>query len=145
MARSIVVCATCKFAPDTPVSPEGKTGGEILADHLLSAAHDAGDDVQIKAQKCLWSCTKHCNILMRDRERFSYLAGSFEPTRESAEAILEWFRMHDDSRLGQVPFRQWPVAMKGHFIARIPADTGEAGPSDVSEIAVLAGTAQPNT
>jgi predicted metal-binding protein len=49
--------------------------------------------------------------------------GDHPPTRAQAEAILAWFDMHGASETGEVPFRQWPDAMRGHFIARVPKVT----------------------
>jgi len=77
-------------------------------------------DVLIERQACLWSCTRHCNVLIRDSERYSYLAGGFAPSPEAAAGILAWFDLHGASETGEVPFRTWPQAMRGHFIARIP-------------------------
>jgi predicted metal-binding protein len=77
-------------------------------------------DVAVEGQACLWSCTRHCNVVMRDEARFSYVAGGFVPSREAAEAILAWFDMHGESERGEVPFRAWPDGMRGHFITRIP-------------------------
>ena len=58
--------------------------------------------------------------VLRDDERFSYFTGDHVPTRAQAEAILAWFDLHGQTETGEVPFRAWPEAMRGHFIARIP-------------------------
>jgi predicted metal-binding protein len=50
----------------------------------------------------------------------TYIAGRFQPTPENAQAIVEYFEMYLASETGQVPYRSWPSAMKGHFIARTP-------------------------
>jgi predicted metal-binding protein len=93
----------------------------MLIDEMQQLLRGNGrNDVAIQGQACLWSCQRHCNVFMRDEERFSYLAGDFSPTRHAAEAILQWFDLHGQSETGVVPFRDWPQAMRGHFIARIP-------------------------
>ena len=48
------------------------------------------------------------------------VAGGFTPARETAEAILGWFDLHGASETGEVPFKSWPQAMRGRFIARFP-------------------------
>ena len=58
--------------------------------------------------------------VLRDHDRFTYFTGNHEPSREQAEAILDWFALHEQSETGEVSFRQWPDRMRGHFIARIP-------------------------
>ncbi len=122
MSRTIIVCQTCKMTSDEKLNENGKAGGEVLTDHL-EAVLAGRDDVTIQKQDCLWACSEHCNVVLSDNERFSYLAGRFEPKREAAEAIVEWFDKHGQSKTGQVPFKQWPDEMRGHFIARLPTQT----------------------
>lgn len=43
----------------------------------------------------------------------------FEPTSEDAQAIVDYAKLHKDSDSGQVPYRQWPQGIKGHFTSRI--------------------------
>jgi predicted metal-binding protein len=121
--RSLVVCTTCKFSPDSKLAPDGRTGGEMLLSHLQDALQAAGrDDLRLEPQVCLWNCTRPCSVVMRDSERFSYVTGGNAPTREQAEAVIAWFDFHGQTETGEVPFRQWPNAMRGHFIARIPPE-----------------------
>lgn len=119
--RSLVVCTTCKFSPESKLAPDGRTGGETLLAHLREALQASGrDDLQIEAQACLWNCNRPCSVVMRDDQRFSYVTGGNSPTREQAEAVIAWFDAHGQTETGEVPFRQWPDQMRGHFIARIP-------------------------
>jgi predicted metal-binding protein len=120
--RRIVFCITCRHSAEEREGPDGVTGGETLARHMEALHKDEQrNDVVIDRQSCLWSCLKHCNVFLQDSERYSYLAGGFTPSRETAEAILAWFDLHGASATGEVPFRAWPQAMRGHFIARFPA------------------------
>lgn len=122
--RAIVFCATCRFPDKEKVNGDGVTGGEMLAREMEALLAETGrDDVYVERQECLWSCTEHCNVLLRDTEKFSYLTGRFAPERDSAESLLEWFDMHGESDEGAVPFRQWPDGMRGHFIARLPPES----------------------
>jgi predicted metal-binding protein len=68
----------------------------------------------------LWNCKRHCSVVLRDDQRFTYFTGDHVPERVQAEAILAWFDLHGQTMTGEVPFREWPRAMRGHFIARIP-------------------------
>ncbi len=77
-------------------------------------------DISIETQACLWNCNRSCSVVIRDDKRFSYVTGGHVPTVEQAEAIIAWFDLHGQTERGEVPFRQWPDAMRGHFIARIP-------------------------
>ncbi len=117
--RRLVICNTCKFSPESKTGPDGRTGGQILIGHLRDVLA-LRPDVELVEQACMWNCTKPCGVVMQDDERFSYVTGSNAPTVEQAEAILTWFDAHGQSPTGEVPFKQWPEAMRGHFIARIP-------------------------
>jgi predicted metal-binding protein len=119
--RSLVVCTTCRFSDQSKLAPDGRTGGEILLGHVQDALRGAGrEDVVVEPQACLWNCNRPCSIVLRDTERFSYVTGGHAPSREQAEAVIAWFDLHGQTATGEVPFRQWPQAMRGHFIARIP-------------------------
>jgi len=119
--RRIVFCITCRHSADEREGPDGLTGGETLARHMEALLEEKQrHDIVVDRQSCLWSCLKHCNVFFQDTERYSYLAGGFTPARETAEAILVWFDLHGASASGEVPFKAWPQAMRGHFIARFP-------------------------
>lgn len=121
MTRSLIFCRTCRYSREEKLAPDGRSGGEILAEYAKDVLGDQGrSDIGIGFQTCLWSCKRHCNVLLRDDAKYSYLTGDFAPDRQSAEAILEWFDLHEQSETGEVPFRSWPDGMRGHFIARIP-------------------------
>lgn len=119
--RSLVFCTTCRYSPEEKLGPDGRTGGERLISHMRDAlAEKERHDVVIETQACLWNCQRHCSVIIRDDQRFSYFTGDHQPEREQAEAILAWFDLHGASATGEVPFSSWPLAMRGHFIARIP-------------------------
>lgn len=119
--RSLVFCTTCRHSPEAREGPDGLTGGETLARHMESILAEKGrEDVGVERQVCLWNCTRPCSVILRDTDRFTYVTGSHVPERAQAEAILAWFDQHGATETGEVPFRAWPQAMRGHFIARIP-------------------------
>lgn len=121
--RSLVVCTTCKFSLNSKLAPDGRTGGETLLGHVRDALQEAGRaDVAVQPQACLWNCTRPCSVVLQDSDRFSYVTGGNAPTRAQAEAVIAWFDLHGQTPTGEVPIRQWPDAMRGHFIARIPPE-----------------------
>jgi len=118
--RDIVMCTTCRFSATEKLGPDGRTGGETLIAHMREAIASRGAALAVVTQACLWNCRRHCSVVLRDEARFTYVTGDHEPSRAQAEAILDWFALHEGSETGEVPFRQWPDRMRGHFIARIP-------------------------
>lgn len=127
----LYICSTCRYS-EQEKDFENLTGGEHLYQHVIALAPEilAEDRYQnaytIKQIACLMGCERHCNVHFRSPSKISYVAGKFEPTQQSAQAILEHFAKYMDQADGQVPFRQWPQGMKGgHFVARIPAFTDD--------------------
>ena len=127
----LYICSTCRFS-EQEKEFEGLTGGEYLYRHIvalapefLSEKHHQGA-YTIKQIACLMGCERHCNVHFRSQNKISYVAGKFAPNEDSARTILEHFAKYMNSEDGQVPFRQWPVGMKGgHFVARLPAFTDD--------------------
>ena len=119
--RSLIFCTTCRYSPDHKTAEDGRTGGETLIAHMNEVLTETGrSDVKIQTQACLWNCKQHCSVVFQDEQRSSYFTGHQAPEKVQAEAILAWFDLHGQSETGEVPFRLWPDAMRGHFIARIP-------------------------
>ena len=124
--RAIVICTTCKHADGRKLDDAGRSAGSHLIDEMRALLQERGrDDVTVQTQACLWNCMRPCSVVIRDDARFSYVTGGNAPTREQAEALLAWFDLHGETATGEVPFRQWPDAMRGHFIARMPPVTQE--------------------
>jgi predicted metal-binding protein len=119
--RSLVFCNTCKFHDGRKLDENGRSAGQVLVSEMRQVLADLQrTDVAVVEQTCLWNCTQSCSVAIQDTDRFSYITGRHVPTRGQAEAILAWFDAHGETETGEVPFRQWPDAMRGHFIARIP-------------------------
>lgn len=125
MPTTIIVCDTCKYSKDE-AALGNKTGGQILYDHVERLAC-GNDTLAVKRQSCLMGCDRHCNVALVAPQKLTYVLGEFEPGADAAEAIVEYASLHAQSDTGQVPFRQWPQGVKGHFVARIPALDAEAG------------------
>jgi predicted metal-binding protein len=122
MVAEIVVCSTCKFAPEDRDDPQGVTGGQRLYEAIAAAAGDPRfSGLKVSQVECLWSCSQHCNIHLRAPGKCSYVAGRFAPDGREAQAILEFALAYAGSADGSVPYRQWPDGVKGHFITRSPA------------------------
>ena len=121
--RSLIFCTTCRHSAEEATGADGLSGGETLARHAERLLAERGrTDVTVSRQACLWACSRHCNVWLRDPERFSYIAGGFSPTTDAAQAIVDWFDLHGATPDGAVPFRAWPQGMRGHFLARMPRD-----------------------
>lgn len=113
----ITICDTCK-RDDWAAKGVERTDGQVLAD-LVEAAAD-GTDLRIRRTSCLMGCDHSCNIAVQASGKLNYTLGRFEPSEEAAQGIVDWAVLHAQSETGQVPYRTWPVAVKGHFVTRHP-------------------------
>lgn len=120
MTTTIFVCDTCRWTVDQKTAPCGRTGGELLAEQVERLAADVAG-IQVRRQSCLMGCERHCNTAVAAPGKLTYVLGAFEPGAEAARGVVDYACLHRDSETGQVPFKQWPQAVKGHFMARIPA------------------------
>lgn len=118
MTTVLTICDTCKrpgFDPETA----SKTDGTLLAE--LTENTPVPEGVTLRRVSCLMGCEHGCNVAIQADNKLTYVLGRFEPDAASAQAILEYAGLHAASETGQVPFRQWPQGVKGHFVSRIPA------------------------
>lgn len=123
MTTTITVCETCKCAGwDAEKDPQ--TDGEKLAE-LIEKAAQGSPDVTVRRHACLMGCDFACNIAIQADEKLNYVLGKFEPTADDADGIVAYATLHASSEKGQVPYREWPQAIKGHFRARLPVLDGE--------------------
>lgn len=118
MTTTITICDTCK-REGWDAEAQQKTDGELLAEEIEAAAHNASN-VHTRRHSCLMGCSHGCNIAIQAEGKLTYVMGRFEPGTDAAEGIVEYASKHAASEMGQVPFREWPQAVKGHFVSRIP-------------------------
>ena len=113
----ITVCDTCKREGWADTGAE-VTDGATLAALVETAAQ--GRDVAVRRTSCLMGCDHACNVAVQAAGKLCYTIGRFEPSEEAAQGIVDWAEKHAASATGQVPYREWPVAVKGHFVTRHP-------------------------
>ncbi len=111
----ITICDTCK-REDWAARGLDQTDGERLAALVEAAAE--GKAVRVRRTSCLMGCDHSCNIAIQAAGKLAYTLGRFEPSDEAAQGIVAYAEGHAESATGQVPYREWPQAVKGHFITR---------------------------
>ena len=124
MTTWITICDSCK-RDDWSAETHATTHGEELADLIEAAARKS--PVKTRRVTCLMGCAHGCNIAIQAHGKLAYTLGRFEPNKDAAEGIVAYAEQHADSVSGRVPFREWPQAIKGHFVTRhppLPDDNG---------------------
>ena len=117
MTTWITICDTCK-RDDWSAETKSTTDGETLAALIEEVA--VGAPVRTRRTACLMGCTHGCNVAIQAPEKLCYTIGNFAPNREAAKAIVSYATLHAGAETGQVPYRQWPEGVKGHFVTRHP-------------------------
>ena len=117
MTTWITVCDTCK-RDDWDEATHSRPHGEDMAE--LVEKHAEGRDVRTRRVSCLMGCTHGCNVAIQAEGKLTYTLGRFEPNDGDAAAIVDYAELHAKSASGQVPFKQWPQGVKGHFVTRHP-------------------------
>jgi len=118
MTTLITICDTCKH-DDWEARGVETTDGAVFAD-LIEAAAAGKDAVKTRRHSCLMGCTRACNVAIQGPGKLNYTLGMFDPTPEAASAVVDYALLHSESDSGQVPYRQWPQEVKGHFVTRHP-------------------------
>lgn len=123
MPTWITICDTCK-REDWDTKSTEITDGEALAT-LVESVAKGHPDLRTRRVSCLMGCKHGCNVAIQSTGKLAYTLGNFEPDSQDAEAIVGYARLHAISENGQVPYREWPQGVKGHFVTRhppVPAD-----------------------
>ena len=118
MTTWITICDTCK-REGWENSGMSLTDGERLA-ALIEAGADGAAALRTRRVSCLMGCGRGCNVAIQAEGKLAYTLGNFQPDPESAAAIVDYAQQHAASESGQVPYRQWPEGVKGHFVTRHP-------------------------
>lgn len=133
----IVACETC--GGKAQLDAAGRTRGEQLIAQLTAQLRAARArlpelPVDVSSVRCLWACTRSCAVAVRSPTRVGYVIASLEPSEVSAVALLDYAALYAASEDGAVPYKQWPPALKGHFLCRFPKAAelvaGDLGPEN---------------
>ncbi|MEE9388101.1 MAG: DUF1636 domain-containing protein [Paracoccaceae bacterium] len=115
MTTWITICDTCK-REGWEAGEAALSDGELLASLIEQRVKHSA--VKTRRTSCMMGCTHGCNVAIQGAGKLAYTVGNFLPDTEAADAIVSYAELHADSPTGQVPYRTWPKAIKGHFITR---------------------------
>lgn len=119
MTSWITICDTCK-REGWDAETASRTDGEALAEQVEAAAAGV-EGIKTRRVSCLMGCSHGCNVAIQGEGKLAYTLGRFDPAEDgAAQAIVDYAALHAQSDSGQVPFRQWPLGVKGHFVTRHP-------------------------
>jgi predicted metal-binding protein len=109
---TLFVCVTCRREGDLPDAP--RPGARLYA-----ALKDRAADVDVVPVECLSNCTRSCSTAVAAPGKWTYVVGDLDPER-NADDLLTFARAHTATSDGLVPWRERPVHVRQHTIARVP-------------------------
>ena len=118
----LIACTSCG---GKELDDAGRTLGERLHAELTAAAEGTG--VRVIGMRCLWACAHRCAVHVRSPGRTGYVLARLEPSGDTARGLIDYAKAYGESEDGAVPFKQWPEAVRGHFLCRIPVPPGDEG------------------
>lgn len=118
---AVVACNTCRASADAREDTQGSRGGARLVEALRAVQAEPGyEGIAVQEMPCLFACAESCTVHLRAPGKVGYVLGRFAPDTDAARAILDYARAYAASAEGQVPYREWPEGVKGHFVVRTP-------------------------
>ena len=118
-AVELLACVTCGGSAQRDA--DGLTRGERLLRQLEQVRSDDDASVTVGSGPCLWACKRSCAVHLRSPGRVGYVLVELEESAAVARALLDYAALYGRSETGAVPFREWPMALRGHFMCRLPA------------------------
>jgi predicted metal-binding protein len=112
---TLFVCQSCNDAAHKRIKPS--QGAQLL--EQLNTLQTEDSPITIQPVNCLWMCSKACVVAISAPNQPTYLFTDLPPT-ESAEALLQFAKLHHQHNGESIPYRQFPEALKSGSVAKIP-------------------------
>jgi len=109
---TLFVCVTCRREGDPPAVP--RPGARLHA--VLKAR---APELDVVAVECLSNCTRACSAAVAAPGKWTYVIGDLDPER-NVDDMLAFTRAHTEAADGLTPWRERPVHVRQHTIARVP-------------------------
>ncbi|MDB4975227.1 MAG: hypothetical protein JWN48_3568 [Myxococcaceae bacterium] len=121
----LIACSTCGGARR---DERGLSEGERLLEQLRTvqaerATLSGEPQIELSSVQCLWACKRSCAVHLRSPGRVGYVLAELDGSVETARGLLDYASLYGQSSDGGVPFKQWPQAVRGHFVCRLPVST----------------------
>ena len=113
------VCFRCRSA-DWQGGPDDPRPGSELADALELEAVRRGIDLAVlRDVRCMSQCKRPCVVAFSSLEKFTYLFGDLDPSRD-AGAVLDAFMVYAARSDGFMERFDRPEVMRDGILGRIP-------------------------
>jgi predicted metal-binding protein len=103
---------TCRREGDAPAEP--RRGAQLYA-----ALKAQADDLDVVPVECLSNCTRSCSVAITAPGKWTYVVGDLDPDL-NVDDMLIFARAHKAAADGLTAWRERPVHVRKHTIARVP-------------------------
>lgn len=119
------VCFRCK--PESwPGDANARRPGADLADAIEAEATRRGLDLEVlRDVRCMSQCKRPCVVAFSHPEKFTYLFGDLDPTRD-APAVIDAFLLYGAKPDGFMERFERPDALQAGILGRVPPLTALA-------------------
>jgi predicted metal-binding protein len=109
---TVFVCVTCRREGDAPA--EARPGAQLYA-----ALKAQAGDLDVVPVECLSNCTRSCTVAVTASGKWTYVVGDLDPNL-NVDDMLTFARAHKAAADGLPAWRERPVHVRKHTIARVP-------------------------
>lgn len=121
LKHTLFVCQSCHRSSEERPEHQPADGAQLLKQlNTLTAEQFQADEFDIQPVACLWACGQPCAVAFSAPHKPTYLFTTL-PTDETAAALLQFGKLYRDRKTGNVPWEQFPEALKSVSVAKIPA------------------------
>jgi predicted metal-binding protein len=113
---TVFVCVTCRREGDAPAEPRQS---ERSGAKLYAALKAQAGDLDVVPVECLSNCTRSCTVAVTATGKWTYVVGDLDPVL-NVDDMLNFARAHKAAADGLPAWRERPVHVRKHTIARVP-------------------------
>jgi predicted metal-binding protein len=116
VVSTVFVCVTCRREGDAPAEPRAS---ERSGAQLYAALKTQAGDLDVVPVECLSNCTRSCSVAVTAPGKWTYVVGDLDPDL-NVDDVLTFARAHKAAADGLTVWRDRPVHVRKHTIARVP-------------------------
>lgn len=124
MSKHILfICKSCNSTHSEAIDYEKSAGASLLNQvTTLQQTQACSNDLEIQAVGCLWTCDHPCAVAFSASDKATYLFTKVPAS--AASALLEFGKLYQHSKAGDIPWKQFPQVLQSTSVAKIPPVSG---------------------
>lgn len=118
--HTLFVCKSCHCSSEERSNDQSADGTRLLEQlNTLASEQFQSEDFVIQPVACLWTCGQPCAVAFSAPHKPAYLFTNLRAD-EVVFALLQFGRLYLSRKTGNVPWEQFPEALRSVGVAKIP-------------------------